>query len=390
MVTIFHVDLDAFFASCEETLNPNLKNKAFVVGGLQSNSVVSTANYLARKLGVKSAMPIFMAKKICPKLVIVKGNYSLYEEISNKFFDLLKEKVTTLIEIASIDECYIDVSNILVNRKITPIALAKEIQKMVLKELKINASIGISNNKFCAKMATDINKPFGITLINCENFKDIIWPMPINEMLGVGQKTIPKLNAIGINTIQDFALFNDDEKLASILGKKWKELKRNTNGQGSDKLDFSQNIPKSLSLSKTLLSATSDEQELTILIKQLNKKLVTKLKYYNLKTKTLSIHYRDSNKKLHNKSLSLESYIESECLILMNLLNIFDTIYADNAFTMLGINFGKLKSVDADECNIFNFTEPVNKKSDEIDHIINAINTKFQKQVLSKAKNKLK
>ena len=214
---IFHLDFDAFFAAIEEIKKPNYKNKPLIVGGRTRNSVVSTCNYLARKYGIKSAMPIFQAKILCPQAIILPGDYALYNSYSKKIFNFIKEKFTNICEQYSIDECFLDVTNTIKKYK-DVFALAKTIQKAIFNNFKLTVSIGISYNKFLAKMATDLNKPNGITLINKDNFKAKFWPLPIEKMYFIGKSTAKILKEIGIKTIKDLAQFNNLKLLEHKLG----------------------------------------------------------------------------------------------------------------------------------------------------------------------------
>jgi DNA polymerase-4 len=154
--------MNSFFASVEELQNPSYKNKPIAVSGYTKRSVVSSANYIARQNGVKAAMPIFMAKKLCPDLIIANHHFHLYHEYSEKFIELISEKFTNNIEIGSIDECYVDVTS-LVNKTRTAIDIANQIQQSIKRKIGLNCSIGVANNKFLAKMGSDYKKPMGVT-----------------------------------------------------------------------------------------------------------------------------------------------------------------------------------------------------------------------------------
>ena len=151
---IFHLDLDAFFASVEMANYPKYKKVPLVIGGRSKKSVVSTCNYLARSFGIKAGMPIFQVLQLCPQATILNANYELYEQYSHDFIKILKTTFTKKCEQISVDECYLDVTD-LINKDMLPIKLAKIIQKTIFKKLKITVSIGISFNKFLAKMASD-------------------------------------------------------------------------------------------------------------------------------------------------------------------------------------------------------------------------------------------
>ena len=162
--TILHVDMDAFFASVEQADNPKLKGKPVIVGGIGERGVVSTCSYEARRYGVKSAMPIFIAQRLCPNGIYLKVRYWRYKEISNKIFEVFKE-VTPLVEPLSIDEAFLDITD---TRFKDGMEAAAYIKNRVRKEVGLTLSIGISYNKFLAKLASDWNKPNGIKIITKE------------------------------------------------------------------------------------------------------------------------------------------------------------------------------------------------------------------------------
>ena len=155
---IVHIDLNAFFASVEEVKNPSLKNKPVGIGGHGKRGVISTANYVARKYGVHSAMPVSQALKLCPNLILVQESYDDYIKYSNAFFSMIRKYLGDKIEIASIDECYVDFTDYK-DKCTDPISYLKEMQKDVYNTLGLGCSIGLSYNKFLAKMASDLKKP---------------------------------------------------------------------------------------------------------------------------------------------------------------------------------------------------------------------------------------
>ena len=196
---ILHVDMDAFFASVEQLDNPHLKGKPVIVGGVSERGVVSTCSYEARKFGVKSAMPVFMAQRLCPKGYFVRVRYHRYKEISNKIFAIFRE-VTQLVEPLSIDEAYLDVTN---SRFTSGMEAAIYIKNRVFKEIGLTLSIGISYNKFLAKLASDWNKPNGIKVIEKDMIPEILLPLSISKIYGLGKKSVQRLNNMGIFIIED-------------------------------------------------------------------------------------------------------------------------------------------------------------------------------------------
>ncbi|MTL62723.1 DNA polymerase IV, partial [Turicibacter sanguinis] len=199
---IFHIDLNAFFASCEAILHPELNQQPLVITGEKQSKrgIVVTANYEARKYGIHSAMPLMQAKKKCPHLVVAPVRFDLYRKISKQFIQILQE-YSPLVEKASIDEAYVDVTHHYQNMH--PLVLAQHIQARIAKDLQIGCSIGVAPNKFLAKMASDMKKPNGITVLRKRDLQTMLWPMSIEEMFGIGKASAPKLRQFGIHKIGD-------------------------------------------------------------------------------------------------------------------------------------------------------------------------------------------
>ena len=176
----FHIDLNAFFANAEIIRDPSLKGKPLVISGSTRRSVVSTASYEARQYGIHSAMPLSEAEALCPQLVIVEHHFPLYVELSEQFIKIVSEYVDDL-EQASIDECYVDVTNAITKYE-KPLDLAWTIQKRIMNELHLPCSIGVAPNMFLAKMASEMKKPLGITVLRIRDVPSKMWPLPISSM----------------------------------------------------------------------------------------------------------------------------------------------------------------------------------------------------------------
>ena len=185
---ILHVDLNAFFVRCEEIKNPNLIGKAVIIGHEGRSGIVSTCSYKAREYGIHSGMPTFMATQKCKDLIIIPGDYSFYEEMSNKFFDYLS-RFSDLIEKASIDECYVDMTHYF-KKGDDVVKKLKAIQDGLYKETGLKCSIGISVSKFLAKMGSDYKKPMGLTIIHKRDISKILFPLKVESMFGVGEDCI--------------------------------------------------------------------------------------------------------------------------------------------------------------------------------------------------------
>ena len=209
--------MNCFFASCEIAEDPSLNGKPLIIArdDVFRKSIILTATYEARKYGIYTTMLVKDAIKLCPNVVIREPDYQLYSYYSKKFFDYLRT-ITNKIEPMSIDEGYLDVTDVCKN--VSAIELAQRIQKTLLDEFRLPCSIGIAPNKFLAKMASDMKKPLGITILRKREVEQKLWPLPINNMMGVGKKTAPRLESIGIKTIGDVAKFKNIELLKKTVG----------------------------------------------------------------------------------------------------------------------------------------------------------------------------
>ena len=215
---IFHIDLNQFFCSVAIIKNPRLKGKAFAIGRENSTKgVISTASYEARKYGIHAGMPQIEAISKLPSLIIVDYGYEIYSHYSNLFFKLIKSYVKD-VEQTSIDEGYIDVTSITIDVNRHPLDLAKEIQTKALKELNLPCSIGIAPTLYLAKMASDLKKPLGITILRIRDIEEMLYDLDVKEIFGIGKKTYPILHQFNINTISDFMDINNEATVRKIVG----------------------------------------------------------------------------------------------------------------------------------------------------------------------------
>ena len=384
--TIFHIDLDAFFCSCEEIVNPELRGKIFVVSGRNKRSVVSCASYPARKLGIKAAKPIYMELQKYPRLIVVPGHYELYDQMSMNFFSYIKKHYSNICEEMSIDECFLDVTNCLKHYNNDPVLLAKHLQTNVRKTLGLSVSIGISHNKFLAKMATDLNKPLGITTVLTEQeLKEKIWPLPIEEMFFVGPPTAKKLKKIGINTIGDLANFDDIKLLELTLDRNWFFTQQNAQGHGDDFVDTTKNDPKSQSVSHTLLDPTNDPTEIETTLKYIAQELQTKLEAYKMVGGCVGIIYK-INKINRIKNQTLDKYIYRWEDLANYAIKLLGSVWdGSSLIQLLGINISKLKKVDGNESLE---QQLVPKKKNKLNKIVEDVNKKLGKDLVFIAKDK--
>ncbi|MCC5849883.1 MAG: DNA polymerase IV [Verrucomicrobia bacterium] len=214
--TILHVDMDAFFASVEQRDRPELRGKPVIVGGDPTKrGVVAAASYEARKFGVHSAMPTREAHRRCPDAIFVRGRMNVYKSVSRQVFAIF-EDVTPMVQPVSVDEAFLDVTGALHLWGNDPVRIAEHIRTRIRKEVQLTASVGIAPNKFLAKLASDMNKPDGYTVVprDAEAIRAFLAPLPVGRIWGVGKKTGDKLAGHGIHTIRDLQAANPKELTA--------------------------------------------------------------------------------------------------------------------------------------------------------------------------------
>lgn len=302
---ILHVDMDAFFASVEQRDNPKLKGKPVIVGGVSERGVVSTCSYEARTYGVHSAMPGFIARNKCPMGIFLPVRYGRYKEVSNRIFEVFRE-VTPLIEPLSIDEAFLDLSGSSFNdgRK-----AAIFIKDKVRRELGLTLSIGISYNKFLAKLASDWNKPNGIMEIKKEMVPDILLPLPISKIYGLGKISVNKLNNMGIFTVSDLYQLPKDFYL-EYLGKWGLEIYERIRGIDDREVNVARER-KSVGKERTLKFNTSDKEELLEYLKFFSEEISCILSQKNMAGKTVTLKYKTGDFESHTRSRTLNYYIST-------------------------------------------------------------------------------
>lgn len=379
---IFHIDLNAFFANAEILLNPSLKGKPIAVAGNTRRSVISTCSYEARKYGVKSAMSVQEAQKICKNLIIVNANYNFYKELSNKFINIIK-KYSIKLEQASIDECYVDVTEKIMTYN-KPLDMAIELQKEILNEVKVPCSIGIAPNKFLAKMASDLKKPMGITVIRLKEIQTKLWPLDIKEMRGVGSKTVLLLRKLNINTIGDLANYKNKEELKNIFGKYFETIIDKANGKDDSEIVLEYDT-KSISNSTTFLEDIVDYTEIKGILLSLSRTVSRRLKKENKigYIVNLVIKYFDFNQVVRSRKLEIPIYSEND--IMEHVMELFDENWDEIPIRLLGVGISKL--IDSDlyypQLNLF---DEIDNKTDDL---INSLNKNYNLN-LKRASNLLK
>lgn len=345
-LNILHIDMDAFYASVEEADNPSLKGTPVIVGGKNKHSIVTTCNYEARKFGVHSAMPIFMAKKLCPHANFVPNRKGRYDEVSKKVFEIFYT-ITNQVEKVSIDEAYMDIKNI--DEK--PLDLARRIQNEVFEKTDLTLSIGISYNKFLAKLASDWKKPKGITIIDHKMIPDILLPLPIKKVHGIGPKTEKRLNSIGIYTIEDLYALSEDF-LTEMFGKKGPEIFQRIRGIDNRIVDTNRER-KSLGTERTFMEASNELSVLSDYLKSFSKEISGSMKEKNIYGRTVTLKAKYSDFKVITRSLTLNDDINDESTIYNTALILLTEINLDKKLRLIGLSLSNLSEEGAEQLSIF-------------------------------------
>ncbi len=302
------MDMDAFFAAVEQKRNPALLGKPVVIGGSgdpTKRGVVSTASYEARKHGIHSAMPLRTAFKLCPDAIFLSVDYEEYVRVSRTFKAVLRE-FTPLLEDVGIDEAFLDISDLPASSE----EIAHEIKKMIRDATDLSCSIGIAHNKLLAKIASDLLKPDGLTIITPTDIETRIWPLPVRKLWGVGPKTEAHLKAMNINTIGELASL-PLERLIGEFGNSY----GNYLYSASRGIDESQVVthwePKSSSRETTFQSDIDNWQEIAKNLAELCREVSKDLKRSGYKGKTVTVKVRYSDFKTVTRAKTLERAVDS-------------------------------------------------------------------------------
>jgi DNA polymerase IV (DinB-like DNA polymerase) len=302
---IFHIDMDHFFTAVEEREHPEYKGKPVIVGANpkegKGRGVVSTCNYEARKFGVRSGMPISKAWKLCPEAVYLPVNYELYVKVSKEIMDVLRG-YSEKFEQWGIDEAFLDVTS-----KVKDYAEAEALARLIKKELyereKLTCSIGIGPNKLVAKIASDFQKPDGLTIVREGETESFLAPLPVRKLLWVGRKTEQKLETLGIKTIGELARY-DPTVLAETFGAMGTQIYLMAHGIDKSEVEERGEI-KSISREITFEEDTSDFNLIINTLDKLSEEVCNDVLRQSLYFKTVTIKVRYENFETHTHSRTL-------------------------------------------------------------------------------------
>ncbi len=342
---IMHIDMDAFFASVEQRDKPWLKGKPIAISNIpEERSVIATASYKARKFGVHSAMPVKIARKLCPELIIVKTDINKYRKESSKLLNIFN-KFCPSVEQTSIDEVFLDLTYTVKNFNEAK-NFAIKLKEFIHNNLCLPLTIGISYNKLLAKLASKIGKPNGLKIIKPEDVDTILEPLPIGKISGIGKQTEKTLkeifNVYTLGELRKIPLL----KLASVFHSQAVFLYNAARGIDNSKVipEYEKGNPKSIGNSITLRTDTDNEKYIKSTLKYLSEEVGLRIRTYNLYAQTITIvvRYKDFSTFTHRKTLSKP--IQGNFEIYIHALILLSEIWNRRKVRLLGISLSNLKN----------------------------------------------
>ncbi len=338
--TIVHVDMDAFYASCEIRENPQLKGKPVIIGGdpLKGRGVAITCSYEAREYGIHSGMPITEAYQLCPHGVYVRPNYRLYKETSDRIMSIL-EGFSDVFQKAGIDEAYMN-SSLKVKMYESSYLFGEAIKNAVFNQEKISCSVGIAPNKLSAKIASDYRKPGGITVVTEGNLLTFLRPLPVEKIPGVGKKTKKMLNDHAITVVQQLEEAGP-QKLVQILGKSGTWLWFAAQGKDERPVGYFGSV-KSVGEEHTFEKDTKNVQDIHNQLEVITEKLKQRLEKRGLEFRTVSVKVRLKWFETYTRSKTLLYYTSSENTILLVAKQLFEK-FRGRYVRLIGIRLTHLR-----------------------------------------------
>ena len=344
-LSIAHMDCDAFYASVEKRDNPDLRDQPVIIGG-GKRGVVSTACYIARVKGVRSAMPMFQALKLCPDAVVVKPRMSEYVEASKQIRTMMDE-LTPSVEPLSLDEAFMDLSGTQKLHGAPPAVMLARLVNRMQDELGLGGSIGLSHNKFLAKVASDLDKPRGFSIIGKEETDAFLLNRPVSLIWGVGQVTKGNLEKAGIRTFADLLRW-EHKDLGARFGSMGDRLYFLARGQDRRRIS-SNSAMKSISNETTFFEDTSDQDILDGHIWRLAEKVSDRAKAKSLAGRVVTLKLKRANHSLLSKRLSLRDATQYADTIYRTARGLFDQVGDQGPYRLIGVGLSDIVSeTDAD------------------------------------------
>lgn len=381
-LSIAHVDCDAFFAAVEKRDNPALRDKPVLIGG-GKRGVVATACYIARMSGVRSAMPMFKATKLCPDAVIIRGNMQKYKQAGQQIRNLFKE-LTPLVEPLSIDEAFLDLSGTRLYHKGKSAAhLMTELARKIEAEVGISVSVGLASNKFLAKLASDMDKPRGFTVIGHHDAKSILAALPINRIYGIGKATEQSLAKQGLTQISQLQTMDQKELVHKFgdIGLRLYRLSR-----GIDHRSVKTNYPtKSISSETTFQRDIKSYEELEDILWRQVEKLSQDMKTKGFGAKTITLKLKTSAHKSMTRSHTVENPVQLANSLFDIGKHLLKPMANGTYYRLLGIGGSQLCTAElADPDDLI---DPLRNKINKAEKAMDALKGKFGHETIQKGRS---
>ncbi|MGW7160529.1 DNA polymerase IV [Paenibacillus taichungensis] len=374
---ILHVDMNAFYCSVHEAEEPELyRGKATAVAGSSEvrKGVIVTCSYTARSRGISTGMVVHQALKKCPDLIVIRPDFHLYRRYSKEFMKIAYS-YTPLLEATSIDECYLDITG---SRQFgTPLEIAESIQTRIRNELGMPCSIGIAPNKLLAKMASDLKKPNGISILRMRDVPQILWHRPCNEMFGIGKKTAEKLKKLGIETIGQLAK-SDERMLTDVFGINGSWLKNSANGINHSAVQAEREANKSIGHTTTLPADISEMDDVHRVLLNISDQVARRLRKHEMLSQGIQITIRTPDMKTITRSRMMEVPTEDASIIYREACALFAKHWGGGKpVRMLGVTLQTLipREESAIQLDLFEYEQK--PKKENLIRIMDQLRDKF-------------
>jgi DNA polymerase-4 len=377
---ILHVDMDAFFASVEQLDDPRLRGRPVLVGHDGPRGVVAAASYESRQYGCRSAMPTAVAKRLCPQAIVVPVRFGRYGEVSRQVFQIF-ESYTPLVQPLSVDEAFLDVAGS-VRLFGPPQAIAQQIRDRIRATTGLTGSVGVAPNKFLAKLASDMNKPDGLTVIGEDDVDQILPPLPVEKIWGIGPKTTQRLNDVGVRTIGDLRRL-PPELLKLRLGDDADHYRKLAYGI-DDRPVSPDRDAKSIGQEQTFGQDLTDPDAVRSVILGQAEQVGARVRRHGLVARSVTVKIRFGDFETITRRTTLADAADGTAALWTAARGLFDA-WAANTFRpvrLIGVTAGQL-SPAADHATLF--TDPAREKEKRLDSVVDQINAKFGKRAVHRA-----
>lgn len=387
MRIVAHVDMDAFFASVEEKMNPRLAGRPLAVGGdLKRRGVVSSANYEARKFGVRAGMPNAEALRLCPELQLVEGNPQKYVHLSLQILEVLKD-FTPFVEPFSIDEAFLDLTGapklVAARGEIdthdpeavldSAIPISRAIQKAIHRRTDLTATIGVGPNKYIAKMASGVEKPRGLTVMTVERYRRHFWPLNVKELWGIGEKTRAGLEKLGITTVGALAHF-PKEFLTYHFGLNGDNMRNSALGDDDGEVvPYYKGVPvKSMGHEFTLSEDIGSREKIGVHLLRLSDQVARRMRQDGYLGRVIALKIRDSKFKTIIRQRAVPNLMNDEDLIYRTASALLDENWDGRPLRLLGVSVSSLvESGCAEQPSLFDDDEHKRQMTEAVDSLRN-------------------